>query len=297
MFLDQDAVPTLVEVKRSENTQIRREVVGQMLDYAANAVVHWADGTMAQHFAETHSSSPGGAMAVLQEFLQLGDTTVEDAEARVLAWWEQADTNLRAGRLRLLFVADEIPSELRRIIEFLNEQMADTEVLGVEVRNFEGGDLRALVPRIVGLTEAARDRKSQGGMVDTRSLEEVWAAAGPEVIECRRLLDGWAAQFGIERTDLTKSRRYRWPNGSTVVLLYPASHYRLVQMSLGAVPDPTIAASLQLRLSELRSGAHVAAKEPSVACGFVVAHWADLEQTVLAPLAQATRPNNTSTED
>jgi len=39
LFLDQDAIPTLVEVKRSTDTRIRREVVGQMLDYAANAVV------------------------------------------------------------------------------------------------------------------------------------------------------------------------------------------------------------------------------------------------------------------
>jgi hypothetical protein len=42
LFLDQEAVPTLVEVKRSENTQIRREVVGQMLDYAANGVAFWS---------------------------------------------------------------------------------------------------------------------------------------------------------------------------------------------------------------------------------------------------------------
>src|SRR4051812_23438873 len=34
LFLDADAIPTLVEVKRSTNSQIRREVVGQMLDYA-----------------------------------------------------------------------------------------------------------------------------------------------------------------------------------------------------------------------------------------------------------------------
>src|ERR1035437_9301651 len=38
LFLDQDGIPTLVEVKRSSDTRIRREVVGQMLDYAANAV-------------------------------------------------------------------------------------------------------------------------------------------------------------------------------------------------------------------------------------------------------------------
>lgn len=38
LFLDQDAIPTLVEVKRSSGTRIR---LGQMLDYAANAVVYW----------------------------------------------------------------------------------------------------------------------------------------------------------------------------------------------------------------------------------------------------------------
>src|SRR5204862_4673194 len=41
LFLDQDAIPTLTEVKRSSDTRIRREVVGQMLDYAANAVAYW----------------------------------------------------------------------------------------------------------------------------------------------------------------------------------------------------------------------------------------------------------------
>ena len=41
LFLDQDGIRTLVEVKRSTDSRIRREVVGQMLDYAANAVVYW----------------------------------------------------------------------------------------------------------------------------------------------------------------------------------------------------------------------------------------------------------------
>ena len=42
LLIDQDGVPTFVEVKRSTDTRIRREVVGQMLDYAANAVLRSA---------------------------------------------------------------------------------------------------------------------------------------------------------------------------------------------------------------------------------------------------------------
>ena len=42
LMIDQDAVPTFVEVKRSSNSEIRRSVVGQMLDYAAHG--HEDDG-------------------------------------------------------------------------------------------------------------------------------------------------------------------------------------------------------------------------------------------------------------
>ena len=41
LFLDREGMPTLVEVKRSTDTRIPREDVGQMLDYAANAVLYW----------------------------------------------------------------------------------------------------------------------------------------------------------------------------------------------------------------------------------------------------------------
>jgi hypothetical protein len=50
LFLDQDSLPTLIEVKRSSDARIRREVVGQMLDYAANGVRYWAPGPVAGAF-------------------------------------------------------------------------------------------------------------------------------------------------------------------------------------------------------------------------------------------------------
>jgi hypothetical protein len=52
LFLDQDGIPTLVEVKSSSDTRIRREVVGQMLDYAANAVVCWPAESIRSQFEE-----------------------------------------------------------------------------------------------------------------------------------------------------------------------------------------------------------------------------------------------------
>jgi hypothetical protein len=39
------------------------------------------------------------------------------------AFWQDVKTNLQAGRIRMIFVADTIPTELKRIVEFLNGQM------------------------------------------------------------------------------------------------------------------------------------------------------------------------------
>ncbi len=42
LFLDQDGIPTFVECKRASDTRTRREVVAQMLDYAANGIEYWS---------------------------------------------------------------------------------------------------------------------------------------------------------------------------------------------------------------------------------------------------------------
>ncbi len=53
LIVDQDAVPTLVEVKRGSNAEIRRTVVGQMLEYAAHAARTWTADTLRRAFEES----------------------------------------------------------------------------------------------------------------------------------------------------------------------------------------------------------------------------------------------------
>ena len=155
LFLDQDAVPTLVEVKRSSDTRIRREVVGQMLDYAANAVVYWP----VERLRATYEASCD-ANGLDPDDTVLG--LVDEGET-VDAFWDQVGTNLRAGKVRLVFVADELPAELQRVIEFLNVQMSPAEVIGIEVRQYVGQGLKTLVPRVLGQTAEAQQRKGRTG--------------------------------------------------------------------------------------------------------------------------------------
>ena len=150
LFLDQDGVPTIVEVKRSSNTLIRREVVGQMLDYAANAILYLNMDEIISRVDENQ----------LIKFL------AEDPESSINPnkYWEKVKTNLQAGKIRMVFVADIIPNELKTIVEFLNEQMDPADVLAVEIKQYigkqNGHELKTIVPRVIGQTMEAQMRKS-----------------------------------------------------------------------------------------------------------------------------------------
>ena len=169
LFVDQDAVPTLVEVKRGRNSQIRREVVGQMLDYAANGSQFWTEDEIREAFEREHERSGEPTDAVLQEFLGEEDSTPDE-------FWSKVATNLAARRMRLVFVADAIPPELIRIVEFLNAQMRDIEVLAVEIKQFKGDNqTETLVSRVIGHTAAPPDKNSPARTRRKTTIEEFFA--------------------------------------------------------------------------------------------------------------------------
>ena len=142
LLLDQFGIPTLVEVKRGSDTRIRREVVGQMLDYVAHSQVYWTAGKMRQMLVD-RVGSPELADSRLAEHLGITDQADVAAE-QIDRFWNKVEANLRGGDVRLLFVADELPPELRRLIEFLNEQFTKVEVLGVELRQYVGHGLKGV---------------------------------------------------------------------------------------------------------------------------------------------------------
>ena len=171
LFLDQDGIPTFVEVKRSSDTRLRREVVGQMLDYASNGVAKWSVDALRERF-EARVADPEDAIAKA-----LGRTDVD-------VFWQQVKTNLQAGRIRMLFVADVIPGMLRRIVEFLNEQMDPAEALAVEVKQYASDDAEAsttLVPRVLGQTQ--RKRSTGRGLISEPDFERGIRAVGGDYWE------------------------------------------------------------------------------------------------------------------
>jgi hypothetical protein len=151
LFIDQDGIPTFIEVKRCTDTRIRREVVAQMLDYAANGTLYWKVPDIKAQFESSWRHKGINPERVVEETLGVGIVYE--------TLWRSVQDNLENGKIRLLFVADEIPKELKRIVEFLNEKMNDVEVLAVEVKQFKGESIKTLVPRVIGQTIQSENKK------------------------------------------------------------------------------------------------------------------------------------------
>lgn len=169
LFLDQDGIPTLVEVKRSSDHRIRREVVGQMLDYAANSVDHLPIEDIKNKINNEK----------LKKFLEDDPELSIDTDK----FYEKVENNLQLGKIRMVFVADIIPNELKTIVEFMNVQMRPAEVLAVEVKQYIGKNQKTLVPKVIGQTAEAEKIKPTKSILNKEKFIESLDPIGKEFFE------------------------------------------------------------------------------------------------------------------
>lgn len=262
LFIDQDGIPTLVEVKRSSDTRLRREVVGQMLDYAANGAKYWPPDGLKSEFEARCAADGLDASALLAEHLAGDDQDT---------FWSAVGENIKTGRLRMVFLADVIPSELQRIIEFLNEQTLRTEVFGVEVRQYVGQGQQTLVPRVVGQTIVAQQTKVSP---PKKTYSQLLQAALPETRTTEQLLRGWAEQHGLAMRQSAAALQFLTPEGVGVCQLFPGwdSVELPVQEARSEDNHDTVDAFFeQLRSVSVRR--KPALKYPNVLCVDVVHAW------------------------
>jgi len=198
LFVDQDGIPTLIETKRSTDTRIRREIVGQMLDYAANATSYWTvDKIQAQFEARCNTDN-------IDPELELNRLFGNSINSEL--YWNTVEGNLNSGNIRMLFVADKIPFELKQIVEFLNEQMNPAEIYAVEIQQYVSGELKTLVPKVMGQTAKLQKRKSSQLPAkqwdEIKFMEEVEKLHDVETrILAKKVLDwvqeqGWSVWWG-----------------------------------------------------------------------------------------------------
>lgn len=166
LIVDQDGIPTLVECKRFRDTRARREVIGQMFDYAANASFYLSRDTLMQYLEERARERGIDIDALVASVEPSGGVSVE-------GFLELLENNINQGQLRLVFFMEQSSPELRSIVAFLNNQMERTEVCLVEAKQFQQGELRVVVPTLWGYTEQAR-RVKKTLTVQKSGARRVW---------------------------------------------------------------------------------------------------------------------------
>ncbi|NCD16194.1 MAG: hypothetical protein EOL91_02575 [Actinobacteria bacterium] len=276
LFVDQDAVPTLVEVKRSTDTRIRREVVGQMLDYAANGVRYWPATSLQSAFTATQEATgadPATSIAGLRD----------DPACTVDAFFADVETNLRAGRLRLVFVADVVPDELRRIVEFLNEQMSQAEVFAVEVKQYraDGRDDRVLVPTLIGrnaASSAKHDRTTQ-----RRAREETLAASTTDTLRLLELIGELAHEQGLTTHETPVGLVLETPAREWLATVY-LDPYNMLEVYIRELRDRGWDAQADSMFAALQKTTpkRLAAKHTNVSTTDIVTHWPEVKSALVA---------------
>jgi hypothetical protein len=282
LLVDQDAIPTIVEVKRSSDTRIRREVVGQMLDYAANGPRYWTASDLRRRLELTLGPNADGADAALQAL-------TDDPQVDLDGFLTVVEENLRQGRIRLVFLADVIPPELRSIVEFLNQQMRPAEVFAVELKQYLAPGVRTLIPRVIGATTLASQRKQSGAEV---SYDELLSGATQVARQVEQLSQELAIELGLT-TRTSKRARQVVIGGRTVFQFYPTwGEHGALEVNIDQLRRSGFDAAadeVQALFGQISPAQKVAPKYPWIDGEAALSRWGDVKDLVRDTLMPALR--------
>lgn len=126
---------------------------------------------------------------------------------------------------------DASPQELRRVIEFLNQQMDPAEVLAVEIKQYVGEGQRTLVPTVLGQTAEAQKRKGLGSR-GTRQWDE---ASFMEHLSSQRPRNEVEVASDILKWVTSHTSRIWWGKGQRAGSFVPVLDYNDTSHQLFAV--------------------------------------------------------------
>jgi hypothetical protein len=138
----------IIECKLAANQEIKRKVIGQILEYAAYL---WK--LSYEEFDDRVKRLKGKPLAELMWGLLAEDWDEENFRNGIT-------DSLAKGTFILIIVVDEINDELKRIISYLNECSESAFSLhALEVSRFYSGEAEIIVPHLHGLSTKPRTRE------------------------------------------------------------------------------------------------------------------------------------------
>lgn len=165
VFLDSEGYITLVETKLRANDEIRRKVVGQLLEYAAYAaewdvpdVQQLAESFLQSAFAPTDLRDVGDLAGAMVRRFGWSEEDPAEAQRKVDTVLSKLDASLSAGRMRVICGVDESVETLDRIVAYLSAH-SDLKVVLLQVNRFTIDEEEVLVPTFIGAVDAGSPRR------------------------------------------------------------------------------------------------------------------------------------------
>lgn len=155
LYIDQNGLLTVVETKLRKNPEARREVVGQILEYAAHMST-WSPSDVERQ-AEKFFASPhcpkqyrGSTLKrALELFLESRGSPTPFSYDDFL---RQVQTNIERGQFRLVIAIDEPPEPLLNTVEFVNRFSERFEIYLIQLKRFRdlAKEQNIFVPALFG---------------------------------------------------------------------------------------------------------------------------------------------------
>jgi hypothetical protein len=142
-----DGTLSLCECKLARNAGIRREVIGQILEYASLV--------SSMSFSDFCARVDARLEKPLVEAMEAKTGDEWDREA----WKDEVTSCLSEGAFRLVIAVDAIAPTLKETVSFLNFH-TDFAVLAVELHHARLGDFEILAPQVFGDEQARRKLSS-----------------------------------------------------------------------------------------------------------------------------------------
>jgi hypothetical protein len=156
--VDVEGELTLCECKLASNPGARREVLGQLLEYAGAVRGMSFEDLSVRFEARTGRSLVAAVSDIAGEGF--------DEESFVA----QVSENLLTGRFRLVVVVDRITDALKQTVAYLNDHL-DSSVLALELAYLREGAVEMLIPAIYGGELAGqKERTRRPAVVDADTV-------------------------------------------------------------------------------------------------------------------------------
>ena len=172
--VDEDGVVTLCECKLDRNAGSRREVLGQVLEYAGSL-----KGMKFGEFRRLLSDRLG---ADLVDAMRERAPETFDA----VAWEEDVSRSLDRGDFRLVIAVDQLTDVLKQTVLYLNDR-ASFSLLVAEMRRVRHDGVEMLAPRVFGEEAAQRKIPQRSASPTVRDADTVVVAANLARPEFERL--------------------------------------------------------------------------------------------------------------